>query len=240
MAPVNDMSSSSNVDSNGTGTDPKEWKLKGIANFVLYLIWCLGLILVVIIIVVVSNKSYRTRVFNFMTEVIHCIGRALGKTVLGIGNLVVGIVRWVSGALEKITIYTGRALRNLHLGLRSKRARTQQDAIELQAGGYKNVSNSSPTSATSPVFLTTFTPLGGDVELGETQNRNEGTSSTLGSQDVTSHGFGISFAFAKDTEVKGSPEQRKGPSSTLENETLAEQDLSVREASEDYIRQGLV
>ncbi|KAL8745146.1 MAG: hypothetical protein Q9184_007910 [Pyrenodesmia sp. 2 TL-2023] len=238
MAPVNDMTNNFDADFKDTGTDPNEWKLKGIANFVLYLIWSLGVILVVIIIGIVSSKSYRTRVVSFLTKVFFGISRSLTKAMLGIGNLIFGIVQWVSDTLQKTTIFAGRAFRNLHMRLRSKPACTQHEAIELQTGGHKNASTSPPTSAASPVILTTFAAAGGDVELGDTQNRQECASSTLGSQDVTGHGFGISFG--KDSEAKGTLEQRKGPSSTLENGKLAEQDLSVREASEDYIRQGLV
>ncbi|KAL8925455.1 MAG: hypothetical protein Q9208_003547 [Pyrenodesmia sp. 3 TL-2023] len=237
MVPVNDMGSNPNADSQSTGTDPNEWNLKGITNIVLYLTWCLGAILLGIILAIVFSKSYRTRVFNSMTKVVLCIGCALEKAVLGIGSLMVGTVKWVPGAVQKTAISASRAFQSLHLGLRNKRARTQHEAVELQTAGHKN-SKDSPASAASPVVLETFPAANGAVELAETQNRHEGTSSTVGSQDSTGDGFGISCG--TDTDVMENLEQGKGPSSTLENETLAEQDLSVRGASEDYIRQGLV
>ncbi len=213
MAPFGDVGNNSN--SNSTKTDTNERNQ-------FYLVWGSVLALVAIIIAIVSNKRFQTRVYNSMTKVVLGIGCTLGKARVRIEGLILKVFHAVSNFF-----------RHPQQRLRSEGAQTP--AIKLRKIGHKKDSKGPPASPASPAVIATKA-VGGDPELGETRKKQEATSSTSGSEDITDCRFGI---VASSVAGGNAGENNRWDSATV-NAVLAEQDLSVREASDDYVRQGLV
>ncbi|KAI4170117.1 MAG: hypothetical protein LQ346_008898 [Caloplaca aetnensis] len=215
MAPLSDMSNdAASNNSNNMDTDSNERN-----HF--YLVWGSVLTLVAITIAIGSNKRFQTRVYKFMTKIVFGIGRTLGKAKVQIGRLI-----------DKVFHAVSDCFRYPQQPRRCERAPTP--AVKLQKIGHKKASKDSPASAASPAIFASRA-VDGDVEREETQKKHETTSSTLGSEDITNCGFGIVA-----TSVTGDNADGSQWNSSAERSALAEQDLSVREASEDYVRQGLM